>query len=58
MLSMPGMAVSKPVIEKTGNGHFKVTTLLDMPGLWALTITVKDDGESVGSFPVEIEIPE
>lgn len=58
MPSMPTMPVPNPSVSKTGTSQFKADAMLGMPGLWQITVTVKDGRQTLGTFPVEIEVPE
>lgn len=58
MPSMASMAVPKPEVQKVDDGRFSLKTMFGMPGLWRLTITVKDGNQTLDTFPVDIEVPE
>ena len=58
MPSMPTMREPKPKIHKTGGGRFSLDAMLGMSGLYEITITVQDGSKTLGTFPVEIEVPE
>jgi multidrug efflux pump subunit AcrA (membrane-fusion protein) len=57
--SMPAMA-SMPATSssatRTGEGQYQADALYSMPGLWITTVIVKENGKSISSFPVEVEV--
>ncbi|WP_373533457.1 efflux RND transporter periplasmic adaptor subunit [Vampirovibrio sp.] len=56
MPSMAKMPVPKPIVQKVGNGRFKVQVDWMMGGLWQVILTVKDGSQVLEKFSVEIEV--
>lgn len=57
MLAMPEMMVPKPIFTKSGKDTFKGNVTLTMPGLWELTITLKEGNNVISTFKINVEIP-
>lgn len=57
MPSMPKMTVPKPTVSKSGKAaRFAVTFQPTMPGLWQLTITLKQDRRAVATTEIFLEL--
>jgi hypothetical protein len=57
MPSMPTMKEPNPKVQKTEDGRFTIDAMLGMPGLYEITLTVQDGNKTLGTFPIEVEVP-
>lgn len=58
MPAMPSMMNPKPKIEKLGAGQFKAKVMFTMPGLWKMTLILKDGRQEVARLTFDTKVPE
>ncbi|MBI4532753.1 MAG: efflux RND transporter periplasmic adaptor subunit [Candidatus Melainabacteria bacterium] len=56
MLTMPKMTVPSPTVAKSANDRFQINFEPTMPGLWQLTITLKEGQKAVGTTEIFLEL--
>lgn len=58
MPSMPKMTVPKPTVSKSGKTSFAINFEPTMPGLWQLTVNLKQDRQLIGTTQIFLELAE
>ena len=58
MVAMPSMLNPAPSIKKLEAGKYRTKITFTMPGLWQMSLTLKDGRKVVGLLKVDVKVPE